>query len=123
MVLERIYLAEAKILLSVSSNDSVVKWCNDNDVKVYSERNRRFMCRIDFMTALERPFIQSLKMKYGDEWKEAYQAMETNDPVEVFEFQDHKNERKTAALYRLKRYKPVSDLAKSFIRNIVQEEE
>ncbi len=122
MVLERIYLADAKALLSVRSNDSVVKWCNDNDVTVFSDRNRRFMSRIEFLTALERPFIQSLKMKYGVEWKEAYQAMETNDPAEVYEFHDHKRERKTAPLYLLKRYKPVSDFAKSFIRNIIQDE-
>ena len=123
MVLERIYLPEAKILLSVSSNESVVKWCNDNDVNVYSERNRRFMSRIEFITALEKPFIQSLKIKYGNDWEKVYQVMGTNDPAEVYEFQNHKTERKTAPLYRLKRYKPVSDFAKSFIRNIVEDKE
>ena len=123
MPLERIYIPEAKILLSVRSGEAVGKWCKENDISVYSERNRKFMCRIEFLVALEKPFIQSLKMKYGNKWKEAYQVMETNDPAEVYEFQNHKTERKTAPLYRLKRYKPVSDFAKSFIRNIVQDEE
>lgn len=116
-------MPEAKMLLSVKSSETVRKWCLDNDVTIYSEHNRRFMCRIEFMTALEKPFIESLKMKYGDEWRKAYQVMGTNDPAEVYEFHDHKRERKTAPLYRLKRYKPVSDFAKSFIRNIVQDDE
>ena len=123
MVLERIYLPEAKILLSVSSNESVVKWCEDNDVKVYSERNRRFMCRIEFLAALEKPFIAALKSKYGNRWKEVYEIMESNNATDLSEYLDQKNERKMAPLARLKRYKPISDLARGFIRNIIQDED
>jgi len=111
------------MLLSVKSSEAVRKWCQENDVTIYSEHNRRFMCRVEFMTELQRPFMQSLKLKYGNNWKEVYQVMQTNDPAELHEFYDRKIERKTAPLYRLKRYKPVSDFAKSFIRNIVQDEE
>lgn len=123
MPLERIYIPEAKLLLSVRSNESVVKWCQDNNVKVYSERNRKFMCRIEFLAALEKPIIESLKRKYGDKWKEVYEIMISNEPADLFEYQEKKIESKMAPLARLKRYKPISDFARNFVRNIIQDED
>ena len=122
MPLERIYTPEAKMLLSLKSNKALITWCEENDVTIYSERNRKFMCRVEFITALETPFILSLKRKYGRNWKEAYQAMETNDPAEMYEFKEVRFERKTSPLYKLKRYKPVSNFARTFIHNIIQGE-
>ena len=122
MPLERIYTKEAKMLLSLKSNGALIIWCEENDVTIYSERNRKFMCRVEFITALETPIIQSLQRKYGEDWKEAYQAMETNDPAEIYEFREARFERKTSPLYKLKRYKPVSNFAKTFIHNIIQDE-
>ena len=122
MPLERIYITEAKMLLSLKSNKALITWCEENDVTIYSERNRKFMCRVEFITALETPFILSLKRKYGRNWKEAYQAMETNDPAEMYEFKEVRFERKTSPLYKLKRYKPVSNFARTFIKNIIQDE-
>ena len=122
MPLERLYTAEAKMLLSLKSNKALITWCEENDVTIYSERNRKFMCRVEFITALETPFIQSLRRKYGGNWKEAYQAMETNDPAELYEFKEVRFERKTSPLYKFKRYKPVSNFAKTFIHNIIEDE-
>lgn len=122
MPLERIYTTEAKMLLSLKSNNALIAWCKENDVTIYSERSRKFMCRVEFNTALEAPFIQSLKGKYGENWREAYKAMETNDPAEMYEFKEHRFERKTSPLYKLKHYKPVSDFAKTFIHNVIQDE-
>jgi hypothetical protein len=122
MPLERIYTTEAKMLLSLKSNKALITWCEGNDVTIYSERNRKFMCRVEFITALEAPFIQSLKGKYGENWRDAYQAMQTNDPAEMYEFKEIRFERKTSPLYKLKHYKPVSDFAKSFIHYIIQDE-
>jgi hypothetical protein len=122
MPLERIYTTEAKMLLSLKSTKALQTWCKVNDVTVYCEHIRKFMCRIEFITALERPFIQSLKNKHGENWKEVYQAMETNDPAELYDFHEVRYERKTSPLYKLKRYKPISNFARTFISNIVQDE-
>ncbi len=122
MPLERIYTTEAKMLLSLKSNKALITWCEENDVAIYSDRNRKFMCRVEFITALETPFIQSLKCKYGESWREVYQAMETNDPAEVYEYKEFRYERKTSPLYKLKRYKPISEFARTFIHNIIQDE-
>ncbi len=123
MVLERIYLPEARILLSVRSNESVVKWCKDNNVQVYTERNRRFMCRIEFLAALEKPFIDTLKRKYGRKWKEVYEIMDSNNPAELCDYQEDKFESKIVPLAKLKPYRPLSNLAKGFIKSIIQDED
>jgi len=81
------------------------------------------MCRIEFLAAIEKPFIEFLKRNYGDNWKEVYEIMESNDPVEFCEYQETKIERKSAPLAKLKRYKPISDFARNFIKNIIQDEE
>lgn len=120
MSLERIYITETKQHLALKSIGAVEKWCETNDVRVYIERGRKFMCRIEFLTALERPFIKSLKAKYGENWRKIYQVMETNDPTELSDFQDDNNSSPPNPLNRMIRYRPKSDMAKSFVKKMNQ---
>ena len=91
MPLERLYFREACQFLAIKSNDALEKWCDANGLKIYIERGRKFLCRIEFLAALEKPFIQSLKKKYGDKWKEMYDIMDTNDTIELLNYQETDN--------------------------------
>ncbi len=120
MPIERLYINEAKQHLALKSIGAVEKWCETNDVRVYIERGRKFMCRIEFLTALERPFIKSLKAKYGENWRKIYQVMETNDPAELSDFKDDNYPSPPNPLNRMIRYRPKSDMAKSFVKKMNQ---
>jgi hypothetical protein len=118
MSLERIYILEACQLLAIKSTKALEKWCNVNDIRIYIERGRKFMCRIEFLSAVERPFIQSLKITYGEKWKEVYRIMETNDSAELIDYQDVKTESTINALNKATRYKPKSLTARRFLQKI-----
>lgn len=121
MPLERIYKSEASQLLAIKSTKALEKWCVSNGVSIYIERGRMFMCRIEFLSAVERPFIQSLKKKYGIKWKEMYHIMETNDAAELADYQDERTDIPDNASNKTVRYKPKSPTAKRFIQAIQKE--
>jgi hypothetical protein len=118
MPLERIYINEAGQLLAIKSTKALEKWCLANGVSIYIERGRKFMCRIEFLSAVEKPFIQSLKKKYGIRWKEMYHLMEANDTAELADIEDNKTESLNKTSDNTARYKPKSQAAKRFIQAI-----
>jgi hypothetical protein len=95
-----------------------VKWCEINDVRVYAERGRKFTSRIEFLAALERPFIRSLKKKYGSKWREVYQVMETSDAAELVDYQDDSSASIPSPLHEIVRYRPKGIMSKSFLEKI-----
>lgn len=121
MPLERIYIKEAGQFLAVKSTKALEKWCDANGIKIYIESGRKFMCRIEFLSAVERPFILSLKKKYGIKWKEIYHIMETNDTADLVEYQDERTDTSVNATNKTVRYKPKSPAAKRFIQAIQKE--
>jgi len=121
MPLERIYINEAGQLLNIKSTKALEKWCNANGIRIYIERGRKFMCRIEFLSAVERPFIQSLKKAYGTKWKEVYRIMEANDSAELVDYQDIKIESPINISNITARYKPKSLVAKHFIQRILKD--
>jgi len=119
MPLERIYIHEARHFIAVKSTKAIEKWCNANGIKIYIESGRKFLCRIEFLTAVEKPFIQTLKRTYGEKWIEVYHIMETNDTVELSKYPDAGQEPLKIQLTNYKRYKPKSPTAKRFIQGII----
>lgn len=120
MPLERIYMNEAKELLGLKSIDAVVSWCKSNTVKVFTERSRKFMCRIEFLTALEKPIIDSLILEFGDIWTEVYDVMITNDTRRLNEYKrlNNKVHRKQEERGAISRYNPKSSIARSFSESL-----
>lgn len=121
MPLERIYLNEAGQILAIKSTKALEKWCNANGIIIYIERGRKFMCRIEFLSAVERPFIQTLKKAYGDKWKEVYHIMESNDTAELLDYQDIKTVFPIYKSIKTARYKPKSPAAKRFMQEILKD--
>jgi hypothetical protein len=121
MPLERLYIKEAGQLLAIKSSNAIEKWCEANGIKIYIERGRKFLCRIEFLSAVERPFIQSLKKTYGAKWKEVYHIMETNDTTELVDYKDVKTESPVCTPVITTRYKPRSPSARRFMQEILKD--
>ena len=118
MPLERIYIHEARQLLAIKSTKAIEKWCNANGIRIYIEGGRKFMCRIEFLLAIEKPFIQSLKKVYGTKWKEVYRIMETNDSTELVDYLDINDKLPITISHHTSRYKPKSLAAKRLMQEI-----
>ena len=121
MPLERIYMNEAGQHLAIKSSKALIKWCDANSIKVYIERGRKFLCRIEFLSAVEKPFIQSLKRQYGANWKEVYEIMESNDTASLVDYQDNNSDSTASKSKYAPVYKPKSPTAKSFLAKILKD--
>lgn len=48
------------------------KWCNKNNVFIMKHGKSEFVYETDFKVVWERPFINKLKTRFGDNWKSVY---------------------------------------------------
>ncbi len=51
---------------------SIRKWCKKNGVLIVHQGKMEFVFEPNFREAIERPFINDLKAKYGEGWEEMY---------------------------------------------------
>jgi beta-lactamase regulating signal transducer with metallopeptidase domain len=79
------------------------------------------MCRIEFLVAIEKPFIQTLKRTYGEKWIEFYRLMEANDITALFDYPDVGKEPLKNQVKVITRYKPKSPDAKHFIQGLLND--
>lgn len=58
--------------LGLTDIRSVRAWCDKNDVLIIKQAKNEFVIESEFILAYERPCINNLKKKFGDDWEQVY---------------------------------------------------
>lgn len=61
------------------------KWCKKNNVTIHLERRKKFVLNIDLENTLEMKYIESLKERYPDRYKDIYYANKEQDMLSLYE--------------------------------------
>ena len=106
--LDRIYLHD--VLLKINKKDirTAVRWCEENDVNVFSDTSGKFIIRSEFELAYNRPIIELYKNKYGAEWLKVYNLSKENN-LHILESSDNSSKSTNS-------YKPISREAQDFLK-------
>ena len=107
--LDRIYLHD--VLLKINKKDirTAVRWCEENDVNVFSDISGKFIIRSEFELAYNRPIIELYKNRYGDQWLKVYNLSRENN-LHLLESSDNSSK-------STNNYKPISREAQDFLKN------
>ncbi len=70
--MNRLLLKELLEKLGYLDLRSVRKWCAKNGVFVFRQGKEEFVIESEIKKAVEIPFINNLKSKYGKDWEEVY---------------------------------------------------
>jgi len=84
-MIQTISIQEAAGLLKVKDTRSVGKFCKVNGVPIFSEESskKKYIIRTQFEYARLKKFIQYLKMKYKEEWLDAFKAYMSMNIINV----------------------------------------
>ena len=106
---DRIYLYD--VLLKINKKDirTAIKWCEDNDVTVFSDKSGKFIIQSEFEFAYNRPIIERYKKRYGDQWLKVYNLSKENN-LHLLESSDDSSRSNNS-------YKPLSREAQDFLKN------
>ena len=106
--LDRIYLHD--VLLKINKKDirTAVRWCEENDVNVFSDTSGKFIIRSEFELAYNRPIIEVYKKKYGDQWLKVFNLSKENN-LHILESSDNSSKSTNS-------YKPISREAQDFLK-------
>ena len=116
MKIETITVKEAMAELKVIKDlRTMKKWCRENKVEIFSDNTgRRYLYRLQFEYALERPLVRYLKKEYGKEWYKAYLSYKQHDIRMLVELEEGN---KNPTLYP-NDYKPKGIHEKKFLQSL-----
>jgi hypothetical protein len=107
--LDRIYLPDVLFMINKKDHRTAIRWCEENDVNVFSDVSGKFVIRSEFEFAYNRPIIELYKNRYGDQWLEVYNLSKENN-LHLLESSDN------SAKSRIT-YQPTSQEAQNFLKN------
>ncbi len=87
MLDDKISIKDLATALKVKSIASAMRWCNRKGISILKFGKDRYINLIDFQLAIDRPFIESLKLKYPEKWKQMYEAYKNNDYITIAEIE------------------------------------
>jgi len=66
-MIERLHFKELAQLLKYKDQRSIVKWCSNNNVKVFKDNgsNKRFVLKVEFEAKYMKQSVQYIQQKYG----------------------------------------------------------
>lgn len=82
---DKIKISDVVKALQVTDVRTALRWCRKKTILVWKFGKERYINLIDFELAVDRPFIESLKEKYPENWKELYDAYKKNDYITIAE--------------------------------------
>jgi len=112
-------LNDAAILLHYTDTRSVVKWCERNDIPIFSEEGgkRKYIIKQQLEQARLKDFIGYLKNKHGEQWMDAYQSyMNLHLPL----FINPNTEEKINLNFKKNTYRPKSEHEKNFLATLLK---
>lgn len=101
-------LKEIKRMLNYKDFRSVSKWCDKNDVFVYSQGNAQIVNKAEFLLAFHKPFIIHLQ-RTKKNWQDLFEQYVNGNLGGLVEATEQKNS---------VRYKPKTQIEKSFLNKI-----
>lgn len=78
-LLNRIYLSNLSSLINRRDKRSIRKWCEKSQLKVYKDCSGEFVLEAEFEYIYNKPLIDDLKKKYGEDWVEYYNRYTTGE--------------------------------------------
>ncbi|MFY9309605.1 MAG: hypothetical protein WAQ28_11215 [Bacteroidia bacterium] len=70
--MNKIPIEELKEMLNYNDLRAVRSWCEKNDVLIVKQGKFEFVFETNFKEVYEKPFINKLKSKFGNEWESVY---------------------------------------------------
>lgn len=80
---DKIGINEIVKALKVADVRTALRWCRKKSLLVLKFGKEKYVNLIDFQLAVDRPFIESLKQKHPDNWKEMYDAYKKGDYIAI----------------------------------------
>lgn len=97
---------------------SAEKRCIEMGIKVHTMNRRKYVIEEDINREMELKYIDSLKLKYPNGYKEIYQAIKEDDYLLVHELVSSECEDNDVNDLIYNEYQPQSDSAKNFFKNL-----
>jgi len=70
--LDTLTLAQVAEKINVKDIESAKKWLKEKGIKVHRFLNNAFVYQIEVDCEIDKPFVQQLRIKYPDKWKDRY---------------------------------------------------
>ena len=70
--LDTLTLAQVAERINVKNIETAKKWLMANGIKIHRFINGSFVYQIEVDSQIDKPFVQQLRNKYPDKWKERY---------------------------------------------------
>ena len=80
---DKIKISDVVKSLQVVDVRTALRWCKKKSILVFKFGKEKYINLIDFELAVDRPFIESLKIKYPTSWKEMYDAYKSGDYITI----------------------------------------
>jgi hypothetical protein len=82
---DKLKLTELAKILEVKSLRTAISWCKKHGVATFNKGKLKFVYLIDFNLAVDSPFIESLKIKFPQNWSEIYATYKRLDYEKLVE--------------------------------------
>lgn len=76
---DKIKLRDLVKALHVIDIRTALRWCKKQKILVFKFGKERYINLMDFELAVDRPFIESLKLKYPQNWQDIYFGYKNGD--------------------------------------------
>ncbi len=73
--LDTITLPQVAEKINVKDIESAKKWLNDRRIHIHKFPKAQYVYEIEVDSQIDKPFVQLLRNKYPDKWKEHYRAV------------------------------------------------
>jgi len=70
--LDTLTLAQVAERINVKNIETAKKWLIANGIKIYRFINGSFVYQIEVDSQIDKPYVQQLRNKYPDKWKDRY---------------------------------------------------
>jgi hypothetical protein len=70
--LDTLTLAQVAEKINVKDIESARKWLKEKGIKLHRFLNSTFVYQIEVDSEIDKPFVQELRNKYPDKWKDRY---------------------------------------------------
>ena len=82
---DKLKLTELTKILEVKNLRTTISWCKKHGVATFNKGKLKFVYLVDFNLAVDSPFIESLKIKFPQNWSEIYATYKRFDYEKLVE--------------------------------------
>jgi deoxyribodipyrimidine photolyase len=75
MSLDTLTIEQVAEKIKVKNTATAKKWLNSNGIKIHKLSNSSVVYQVEVDSHLDKPFVQNLRNKYPNKWKERYREV------------------------------------------------